>query len=278
LPAASTRRKSDKLFESCCFIKQQDFFVYFSLFVASLYITGKTGGEKMITIKDVSHRYTMGKKAKETVVPVLRHLDFQVQKGEIISLVGKSGSGKSTLLHIIGGFIKPTTGEVEINGTEITSWDEGRLADFRLQNIGYIFQNFQLITSMTAAQNIELPLILNGTSKQIRNQKVADTLRQVELEAYSHHYPSELSGGQQQRVAIARALILDPPLILADEPTGSLDSDTEAELLALIQKLNKQNSITFFLITHDHEVAAIADRQLEIKDGQMLQAKGALPV
>ncbi|SNZ16773.1 acetoin utilization transport system ATP-binding protein [Terribacillus aidingensis] len=232
----------------------------------------------MITIKDVSHRYTMGKKAKETVVPVLSHINFHVQKGEIVSLVGKSGSGKSTLLHIIGGFIKPSSGEVAINGTEITSWDEGRLADFRLQHIGYIFQNFQLIPSMTAAQNIELPLILNGTSKQIRNQKVADMLRQVELEAYPHHYPSELSGGQQQRVAIARALILDPPLILADEPTGSLDSDTEAELLALIQKLNKQNGITFFLITHDQEVAAIADRQLEIKDGQMLQAKGVMPV
>jgi acetoin utilization transport system ATP-binding protein len=232
----------------------------------------------MITIKGVSHRYTMGKKAKETVVPVLRHINFHVQKGEIVSLVGKSGSGKSTLLHIIGGFIKPTSGEVEINGAAITAWDEGRLADFRLQHIGYIFQNFQLIPSMTAAQNIELPLILNGTSKQIRDQKVADMLRQVELEAYPHHYPSELSGGQQQRVAIARALILDPPLILADEPTGSLDSDTEAELLALIRKLNKQNGITFFLITHDQEVAAIADRQLEIKDGQMLQANGVMPV
>jgi acetoin utilization transport system ATP-binding protein len=232
----------------------------------------------MITIKDVSHRYTRGKKAKETVVPVLCHIDFHVQKGEIVSLVGKSGSGKSTLLHIIGGFIKPSSGEVKINGTEITGWDEARLADFRLQHIGYIFQNFQLIPSMTAAQNIELPLILNGTSKQIRNQKVADMLHQVELEAYSHHYPSELSGGQQQRVAIARALILDPPLILADEPTGSLDSDTEAELLSLIRKLNKQHDITFFLITHDQEVAAIADRQLEIKDGEMLQAKGALQV
>ncbi|QXE02212.1 ABC transporter ATP-binding protein [Terribacillus sp. DMT04] len=232
----------------------------------------------MITIKDVSHHYTMGKKGKETVVSVLRHIDFHVQKGEIVSLVGKSGSGKSTLLHIIGGFIKPSSGEVKINGTDITNRDEGRLADFRLQHIGYIFQNFQLIPSMTAAQNIELPLILNGTAKQIRNQKVADMLRQVELEAYSHHYPSELSGGQQQRVAIARALILNPSLILADEPTGSLDSDTETELLSLIRKLNKRNDITFFLITHDQEVAAIADRQLEIKDGQMLQARGALPV
>ncbi|SDD08836.1 acetoin utilization transport system ATP-binding protein [Terribacillus halophilus] len=232
----------------------------------------------MITIKQVSHHYTMGKKAKETTVPVLHGIDLHVEKGEIVSLVGKSGSGKSTLLHIIGGFIQPTSGQVVINGKTITGWDEGKLADFRLQHIGYIFQNFQLIPSMTAAQNIELPLILNGTAKQERKQKVAEILRQVELEAYPDHYPSELSGGQQQRVAIARALILDPPLILADEPTGSLDSDTEAELLTLIRKLNEQNGITFFLITHDQEVAAIADRQLEIKDGQMLKVKGVMPV
>ncbi|MFS0562511.1 ABC transporter ATP-binding protein [Terribacillus sp. 179-K 1B1 HS] len=232
----------------------------------------------MITIKQVSHHYTMGKKAKETTVPVLHGIDLHVEKGEIVSLVGKSGSGKSTLLHIIGGFIQPTSGQVAINGTTITGWGEGKLADFRLQHIGYIFQNFQLIPSMTAAQNIELPLILNGTAKQERKQKVAEILRQVELDAYPDHYPSELSGGQQQRVAIARALILDPPLILADEPTGSLDSDTEAELLTLIRKLNEQNGITFFLITHDQEVAAIADRQLEIKDGQMLKVKGVMPV
>ncbi|PAD20225.1 ABC transporter ATP-binding protein [Terribacillus saccharophilus] len=232
----------------------------------------------MITIKQVSHHYTMGKKAKETIVPVLHGIDLHVGKGEIVSLIGKSGSGKSTLLHIIGGFIQPTSGEVAINGTMITGWDEGRLADFRLEHIGYIFQNFQLIPSMTAAQNIELPLILNGTPKQKRKQKVEDILRQVELEAFPEHYPSELSGGQQQRVAIARALILDPPLILADEPTGSLDSDTEADLLSLIRKLNKQAGITFLIITHDQEVAAIADRQLEIRDGQMLKVKGVMPV
>ncbi|MFP7478590.1 ABC transporter ATP-binding protein [Terribacillus saccharophilus] len=232
----------------------------------------------MISIKQVSHHYTMGKKAKETIVPVLHGIDLHVEKGEIVSLVGKSGSGKSTLLHIIGGFIQPTSGQVEINGTPITGWGEGQLADFRLQHIGYIFQNFQLIPSMTAAQNIELPLILNGTPKQKRKQRVENILRQVELEAFPDHYPSELSGGQQQRVAIARALILDPPLILADEPTGSLDSDTEAELLSLIRKLNKQNGITFLIITHDQEVAAMADRQLEIRDGQMLKVKGVMPV
>ncbi|MFP7255737.1 ABC transporter ATP-binding protein [Terribacillus goriensis] len=232
----------------------------------------------MIAIKQVSHHYTMGKKAKETIVPVLHGIDLRVEKGEIVSLVGKSGSGKSTLLHIIGGFIQPTSGQVEINGTPITGWNEGQLADFRLQHIGYIFQNFQLIPSMTAAQNIELPLILNGTPKQRRKQKVADMLQQVELGAFPDHYPSELSGGQQQRIAIARALILDPPLILADEPTGSLDSDTEAELLSLIHKLNKQAGITFLIITHDHEVAAIADRQLEIRDGQMQKVKGVMPV
>ncbi|MFP7495010.1 ABC transporter ATP-binding protein [Terribacillus saccharophilus] len=230
----------------------------------------------MITIKQLSHHYKMGKKAKETTVPVLHEIDLHVDKGEIVSLVGKSGSGKSTLLHIIGGFIQPTSGQVEIDGIAITGWDETKLADFRLQHIGYIFQNFQLIPSMTAAQNIELPLILNGTAKQLRKQKVDEMLRQVELEAYPDHYPSELSGGQQQRVAIARALILDPPLILADEPTGSLDSDTERELLTFIQKLNKQKNITFFLITHDQEVAAIADRQLEIRDGQMLKVKGVM--
>ncbi|GIO27209.1 ABC transporter ATP-binding protein [Ornithinibacillus bavariensis] len=225
----------------------------------------------MIEIKKLNHHFELGKKGQKTVLPVLKDITMEVKKGEIVSVVGKSGSGKSTLLNLISGFIRPTEGTIWIDGQEVTEFSEARFADFRLQHIGFIFQSFQLIPTMTAYQNIELPLILKGEGESKRKQIVNQLLEKVGLVTYKDHYPSELSGGQQQRVSIARALVLEPTLILADEPTGSLDSETEQEILQIIQKLNKELGITFLIITHDEEVARIGHRTIVIKDGRLME-------
>lgn len=228
----------------------------------------------MIEVNKLYHSFEIGKKEKKTVIPVLKDVSFQINKGEIVSIVGKSGSGKSTLLNIISGFIKPTDGEVKINNQTVTELSEGEFASFRLQHIGFIFQNFQLIPSMTAFQNVELPLTFKGMNEKERKQKTLETLERVGLAEFKDHYPSELSGGQQQRVSIARALVVNPPLILADEPTGSLDSDTEKSLLAFIKQLNEELGITFLIITHDEEVAEFGHRTIEIVDGHVLEEVG----
>ncbi|MFD2656684.1 ABC transporter ATP-binding protein [Gracilibacillus thailandensis] len=225
----------------------------------------------MIDVRDINHTFLLGKKQNETALPVLKNISFSVDKGEILAITGKSGSGKSTLLNIIGGFMKPTSGSVWIKEMNVTNLNEGEYADFRLENIGFIFQNFQLIPSMTAFENVELPLVLKGLSEKERKEKTEQTLEQVGLSNYHHHYPSELSGGQQQRVSIARTLVIEPPIILADEPTGSLDSETEQEILDLITGLNRDLGITFLMITHDEEVAQIASKQIHIHDGEIVK-------
>ncbi|MEN2768820.1 ABC transporter ATP-binding protein [Ornithinibacillus xuwenensis] len=225
----------------------------------------------MITVKQISHHFELGKKGQKTILPVLNDITFQVDKGEIVSIVGKSGSGKSTLLNLISGFIRPTKGEIRIKEEVVTDFSEAKFADFRLNHIGFIFQSFQLIPSMTAYQNIELPLILKGENETNRKQIVDRLLDKVGLVDFKDHYPSELSGGQQQRVSIARALVLEPALILADEPTGSLDSETETEVLEIIKTLNKELGITFLIITHDEEVARIGHRTITIKDGSLME-------
>jgi acetoin utilization transport system ATP-binding protein len=225
----------------------------------------------LIEIKNLNHHFELGKKGQKTILPVLKEITMEVKKGEIVSVVGKSGSGKSTLLNLISGFIRPTKGTITIDGQQVTDLSEAKFADFRLKHIGFIFQSFQLIPSMTAYQNIELPLILKGESESNRKQIVKGLLDNVGLVDYQDHYPSELSGGQQQRVSIARALVLEPTLILADEPTGSLDSETEQEILQIIQRLNKDLGITFLIITHDEEVARIGHRTIMIKDGSLTE-------
>lgn len=225
----------------------------------------------MITVKNLSHHFVMGKRGQETTLPVLHDISFSVNAGEIITIIGRSGSGKSTLLNLIGGFIKPIAGQITINNQDVTTFSEGEFADFRLEQIGFIFQNFQLIPSMTAYQNVELPLILKGIKESDRKAITERTLKRVGLEDFHGHYPSELSGGQQQRVGVARALVLNPPIILADEPTGSLDSETEADLLNFIQQLNEELNITFLIITHDEQVARIGHRTIEIQDGRLVE-------
>ncbi|WP_210470936.1 ABC transporter ATP-binding protein [Sporosarcina sp. 6E9] len=221
----------------------------------------------MITIKGLNHSFKIGKKGKEKHIPVLRDVNFNVNDGEIVSIVGKSGSGKSTLLHILAGFMTPESGEIKVNGIETSTFNEMDNAEFRLSNYGFIFQNFQLMPGLNAFENVELPLKLQGIEQAVRKEKVTTLMKYVGLTEVQDHYPNELSGGQQQRVSIARALITDPPIILADEPTGSLDSETEQDILLLIQSLNKNRGITFVIITHDDEVAQTANRVYTMRDG-----------
>ena len=223
----------------------------------------------MITIKGLNHSFKIGKKGKEKHIPVLRDVNFEVNEGEIVSIVGKSGSGKSTLLHILAGFMTPESGEIKVKGIETSTFNEADNAEFRLNNYGFIFQNFQLMPGLNAFENVELPLKLKGIEKAERKEKVKTLMKYVGLTEVQDHYPNELSGGQQQRVSIARALITDPPIILADEPTGSLDSETEQEILLLIQSLNKNRGITFVIITHDDEVAQTANRVYTMHDGEL---------
>ncbi|WJY27098.1 ABC transporter ATP-binding protein [Sporosarcina trichiuri] len=224
----------------------------------------------MIKAEHISHSFKIGKKGKERPVPVLKDLTLEVGRGEIVSIVGRSGSGKSTLLHILAGFLKPESGTITVNGTVTSGFNETESAAFRLDQFGFIFQNFQLMPGLTTFENIELPLKLKGVSRTVRRAEVTELLKQVGLQGVRDHYPNELSGGQQQRVSIARALITNPPVIFADEPTGSLDSETEQEILTLIRSLNKTRGITFVIITHDDEVADTADRVYQMHDGVLL--------
>ncbi len=225
----------------------------------------------MISVRDLNHSFKIGKKGKEKEVPVLKGLTFDVADGEIVSIVGKSGSGKSTLLHIMAGFLTPDSGEIRVKGTKTSSFSEAENAKFRLNHFGFVFQNFQLMPGLTAFENVELPLKLKGIGKSERQKKVKELMQSIGLTEVQDHYPNELSGGQQQRVSIARALITDPPVIFADEPTGSLDSETEQDVLLLIQSLNKARGITFVIITHDDEVAHTADRVYRMHDGELTE-------
>ncbi len=187
----------------------------------------------------------------------------------MVSIVGRSGSGKSTLLSLLAGFMPATGGSILFDDQEVTSFSEKEWAEFRLNHLGFVFQNFQLISSATVFDNVELPLILKGVKKNERKERVGELLSEVGLDEHANHYPSELSGGQQQRVGIARAVITNPKYVFADEPTGSLDTNTESEVLALLKKLNLERKMTFVMITHDEEVAKIADRTLLLEDGML---------
>ncbi|GBG11603.1 ABC transporter ATP-binding protein [Paenibacillus agaridevorans] len=223
----------------------------------------------MITMMGISHQFKIGKKGKERIVPVLHDIDLSVEKGEIVAIVGRSGSGKSTLLNLMSGYIRPTAGEIKVAGRMVTKLDEGAWADFRLAHYGFIFQNFQLISSMTAYENVELPLVLKGVGQSERRKRVEKMLENVDIAAFASHYPSELSGGQQQRVSVARSLVLEPPIVLADEPSGSLDSENEKSLLTMIKQLNHELGITFVIITHDDQVASVAHRTIRLQDGRL---------
>jgi putative ABC transport system ATP-binding protein len=213
----------------------------------------------------LTRRYKMG----DAFVDALRGVDLTIQRGEFVALVGPSGSGKSTVLNLIGGLDRPTSGQVWIDGVELSATDERALTRHRREHVGFVFQTFNLLPRLTAEENVALPLMFSGVPHEERLSRARALLQRVGLSHRLTHRPSQLSGGEQQRVAIARALVGQPALLLADEPTGNLDTTTGAEIMALLQKLNQEGDLTLLVVTHDPEVAAFADRVVTLRDGRV---------
>lgn len=203
-------------------------------------------------------------------VEALRGVDLTIQPGECVAIMGSSGSGKSTLMNILGCLDIPTQGGYWLNGQDIARAGPEELAEVRSRTIGFVFQNFSLIPKTSALENVQLPLFYQGVSLREQRSRAESALARVGLANREHHYPSQLSGGQQQRVAIARALVSAPSLILADEPTGNLDTQSSQEIMGIFQDLNQKDGLTILVVTHEHDIAAYADRQIVMKDGQIL--------
>jgi putative ABC transport system ATP-binding protein len=228
----------------------------------------------ILRAKEVKKTYRMGK----VLVPALRGVSLEVDEGEFVAIFGPSGSGKSTLLHVLGGLDRPDQGEVFIDGISLSTLHDNELAEMRLRKIGFVFQFFNLLPRLTALRNVELPLTLADVPEEESVKKAREMLKLVGLEERISHRPTELSGGEQQRVAIARALINDPKIVLADEPTGNLDTATGLEIVRLMQRLNEEKGQTFVVVTHDPSVAEAANRIFHLKDGviQGVKEKGGL--
>jgi putative ABC transport system ATP-binding protein len=216
----------------------------------------------MIDVRDLRKIYTMG----EEELAALAGVNLTIQKGEYIAVTGASGSGKSTLMNILGGLDRPTSGTYLFEGDDVGHYNDNQLADFRRRRIGFVFQSFQLLPRQTALENVELPMIYGGVPSAERRERAAELLERVGLGARKGHRPTQLSGGQQQRVAIARSLANRPHLLLADEPTGALDSVTSADIVKLLGDLNA-DGLTLMIVTHDPEVAGRARRQVTFRDG-----------
>jgi putative ABC transport system ATP-binding protein len=221
--------------------------------------------ETVVRATGLTRRYKMG----DAFVEALRGVDLTIQRGEFVALVGPSGSGKSTVLNLIGGLDRPTAGQVWIDGIELSATDERALTRHRRQHVGFVFQTFNLLPRLSAEENVALPLMFSGVPHEERLNRARALLQRVGLTHRLTHRPTQLSGGEQQRVAIARALVGQPALLLADEPTGNLDTTTGGEIMALLKELNRESDLTLLVVTHDPEVAAFADRVVSLRDGRV---------
>jgi len=221
----------------------------------------------VIELQDVKKIYQMD----GVTTPALRGVDLKIHKGEFLAIMGPSGSGKSTLLHMIGALDKPTSGKIILDGIDVSTLKDSALARLRGKKIGFVFQFFNLHPTLTALENIELPMMIAETDKKERHRKALELLKSVNMEHRARHLPSQLSGGEQQRIAIARALANDPEIILADELTGNLDSKTKAEIMQFLLHLQQERKMTVTIITHEPEIAAYAETVIHIVDGRIAQ-------
>jgi putative ABC transport system ATP-binding protein len=220
----------------------------------------------LIRCEDLWKIYRLG----DVEVQALRGLDLSIESGEFVAIMGSSGSGKSTLMNILGCLDQPTKGRYWLSGIDVAGLRADQLADIRNRQIGFVFQNFNLIPRTSALENAQLPLFYRGVSLREQRALATEALCRVGLQGREEHYPTQLSGGQQQRVAIARALVTSPSLLLADEPTGNLDTVSSREIMAILDQLNKEQGITIILVTHETDIAAYAGREVVIKDGRVL--------
>lgn len=225
----------------------------------------------LVQVHNVSKRFRKG----EAVIVPLDSVSLSIEEGEFVSLMGASGTGKSTLLNLIAGIDRPDEGTIEVAGQEITRLSRSRLANWRAENIGYIFQTHNLVPVLTAYENVELPLLLLPMSRSERRTRVNVALEAVDLLDRSDHYPRQLSGGQEQRVGIARAIVTHPTVVVADEPTGDLDPETSQQILDLLVRINRELNVTMLMVTHDHDAARIAGRQLTLDRGKLVELEKA---
>lgn len=220
----------------------------------------------LIEINDISKIYRLG----DIDVNALNSISINIDKGEFVAIMGQSGSGKSTFMNIIGCLDKPTSGKYSLEGVDVAGLTRDELAAIRNKKIGFVFQGFNLLSRTSAIENVELPMLYNGLPARDRKERAAAALDKVGLSGRENHHPNQLSGGQQQRVAIARALVNEAPIILADEPTGNLDTKTSTEIMELFVRLNAESDITVILVTHEHDIAAYSKRTMKFLDGRVI--------
>ena len=230
-------------------------------------MTSKTKTNWVVDAKDITKVYQMG----EVEVHALRGVSLQIAAGEVLSIMGPSGSGKSTLMNILGCLDRPTSGEYSLNGESVAELSDDELAEIRNRGVGFVFQSFNLLPRATALMNVELPMRYSGLNGRDRKKVAKEALESVGLGDRIHHRPNELSGGQMQRVAIARALVNNPAIIMADEPSGNLDSKSGDEIMALLRKLNEDRGTTLIIVTHDPEISALTDRVIVLRDGKIAE-------